>query len=215
MAKAGIIFRRLWARRWMRVLSIFCGLLFTLVFFRNQILRGIGNWLVAEDEIAETEACFVLGGNSYERGRAAVTIHGQYPSQHFVATGGNFPYQILCLDTSMFEAELTHHMMVNHGIPAAQVETLTSAHSTMEESDEILAYCLQKNLHDISVISSSFHLRRVRWVFEDKFKAAGISVHFIGAQNNEYDAGNWWHNEEGLIMANNEIVKLAYYLVKY
>ncbi|MFM7234971.1 MAG: hypothetical protein ACKOZM_10295, partial [Flavobacteriales bacterium] len=63
--------------------------------------------------------------------------------------------------------------------------------------------------------SSAFHLRRVRMVFEDKFFDAGITVHFLGAAPIEYNELNWWNNEEGLIMTNNELVKLLYYMVKY
>ncbi len=207
--------KKMWSKKWFRVCSIILGILILLFVFRNRILQGVGNWLVKSDELVLTEACFVLGGNSYERGLAAVVVYKSYPSQQFVATGGNYPYQILCLDTSMFEAELTKHMMVNKGVPEAQIKTLTTAHSTMEESEEILQYCKENNMHDVTIISSSFHLRRVRWVFEDKFEDAGIHVHFHGATAIEYDETNWWKNEEGLIMTNNEIVKLFYYLLKY
>jgi uncharacterized SAM-binding protein YcdF (DUF218 family) len=207
--------KKFWGKKWVKVCSVFLVIFLLLFAFRNRILHGIGNWLVKSDELILTDACFVLGGNSYERGLAAVVVYEKFPDQQFVATGGNYPYQILCLDTSMFEAELTKHMMVSKGVPSTQVAILTSAHSTMEESEEILSYCKTNNLTDVTVISSSFHLRRVRWVFEEKFESAGIRVHFHGATAIEYDESNWWQNEEGLIMTNNEIVKLFYYLIKY
>lgn len=207
--------KKIWSKRWVRVLTIFLSVFILLFLLRNPILRGTGNWLTADDPMQKTEACFVLGGNSYERGIAAHVIYQSFSDQHFVATGGNYPTQILCLDTSMYEAELTRHMMLKMGVPTQQVETLTSSHSTMEESEEILDYCVLNNLHEVTVISSLFHLRRVRWVFEEKFEDAGIKVHFYGAANNEYNSSNWWKNEEGLIMANNEIVKLFYYALKY
>jgi uncharacterized SAM-binding protein YcdF (DUF218 family) len=67
----------------------------------------------------------------------------------------------------------------------------------------------------VMIISSAFHMRRVRWVFEELFTDAGIEVLFHGASAMEYDSSNGWKNEEGLIMANNEMVKLFYYLLKY
>jgi uncharacterized SAM-binding protein YcdF (DUF218 family) len=215
MAKNSVVMKNLWSKRWFKILSIFIVLLVTLFLFRNPILHGIGNWLVDGDELEKTEACFVLGGNSYERGLAGVAVYEKFPDQKFVATGGNYPYQILCLDTTMFEAELTRHFMIKKGVPADQVAALTNAHSTMEESDEILQYCKDHSLKKITVISSSFHLRRVRRVFEEKFQDAGISICFHGATSVEYDQTNWWKNEEGLIMTNNEIVKLIYYAIKY
>jgi uncharacterized SAM-binding protein YcdF (DUF218 family) len=207
--------RALWSKRWFKILSVFMLILIVLFLFRNKILRGMGNYLVAVDPLEKTEMCFVLGGNSYERGISAIKVFEQFPDQPFATTGGNYPYQILCLDTMMFEAELTKHWMVSQGIPATQIDTLTSAHSTMDESHEILQFCQQRGIKKITIISSSFHMRRVRWVFEEKFEEAGIQIVFHGAAAVDYDQNNWWQNEEGLIMANNEFVKLLYYLVKY
>ena len=105
--------KKFWGKKWVKVCSVFLVIFLLLFAFRNRILHGIGNWLVKSDELILTDACFVLGGNSYERGLAAVVVYEKFPNQQFVATGGNYPYQILCLDTSMFEAELTKHMMVS------------------------------------------------------------------------------------------------------
>jgi uncharacterized SAM-binding protein YcdF (DUF218 family) len=190
-------------------------LLLVLLLSMNSTLRGVGSWLSASDAPEATSMCFVLGGNSYERGIAAAKLYEQFPQQLFITTGGNYPYQILCLDTSMLECELTRSMMINKGVPASQIDTLGSAHSTMDESNEILNWCTSNQVNNITIISSAFHMRRVRMVFEDKFTAAGINVHFHGAAPIDYNELNWWNNEEGLIMTNNEIVKLFYYMVKY
>lgn len=207
--------RTWWKKGWVKFLIISMSMLLLLVLFRNPLLRGFGSWLTGEDTMQQTDACFVLGGNSYERGLAAFGIYQQFPDQHFVATGGNYPYQILCLDTSMVEAALTHHFMISLGVPDEQVDTLTQSHSTRDEAEEILKYCQANQLRRVMIISSAFHMRRVRWVFEDLFEEAGIEVLFHGASSKDYDSSNWWKNEEGLIMANNELVKLIYYLIKY
>jgi uncharacterized SAM-binding protein YcdF (DUF218 family) len=115
----------------------------------------------------------------------------------------------------MVEAALTHHFMLSLGVPDEQVDTLTQSHSTRDEAEEILNFCKAKQLKRVMIISSAFHMRRVRWVFEDLFEEAGIEVLFHGASSKDYDSSNWWKNEEGLIMANNEMVKLIYYLIKY
>lgn len=186
-----------------------------MFIFRNPILRGIGNYLVAEDNVESTEACFVLGGNSFERGSQAIKLSKIYPEQNFVATGGNYPLQIQAFDTTMFEAELTKHFMVKRGVAPDKIQTLTGSTSTLEESDEILSYCKQRGINKISILSSSFHLRRVRWVFQDKFNEGGIQVLFIAAPDKSFNADNWWKDEEGLITCNNEYIKLLYYLIKY
>ncbi len=208
--------KKYWSKRWLRwvtYLMIFFCLLFV---FKNNLLRGLGNWLVANDELVQTQTCFILGGNSYERGLEGVKIYWKFNDLKFVCTGGNYPLQIRALqDSLMSEAELSRHLMIKRGVPAAQIEIIEGSKSTMDESEAIIKYCNRQNLNDITVVSSSFHLRRVRWVFEDKFAKAGIKVHFHGANSEDYDSNNWWRSEEGLIMANNELVKLCYYFIKY
>jgi uncharacterized SAM-binding protein YcdF (DUF218 family) len=207
--------KKLWSKRWFKIVFVIIILLMTLAVCFKPLLRGIGKWLNASDESQPTEMCFVLGGNSYERGLAAANLSEEFPDQKFIATGGNFPYQILCLDTMLLECELTKHWMESNGVESSKIDTLSSAHSTMDESNEILIWCQRNQVHHITVISSAFHLRRVRMVFEDKFNDAGIDVNFHGATAVDYDDANWWQSEEGLIMTNNELVKLFYYMLKY
>jgi uncharacterized SAM-binding protein YcdF (DUF218 family) len=207
--------KKLWSKSWFKVLTFLFALLIIFILSLNTIFRGVGKWLNATDAPEQTEMCFVLGGNSYERGIAASDLYKQFPQQKFTATGGNYPYQILCLDTTMLECELTRHFMISRGVPETQIDTLSSAHSTMDESNEILVWCKANNAKHITVISSAFHMRRVRMVFEDKFEEAGIKISFHGAAPIEYNELNWWQNEEGLLMTNNELVKIFYYAIKY
>ncbi len=207
--------KNLLAKRWFRWILYVFGLLLLLFLFRNPILKGIGNYLVAEDKAELTESCFVLGGNSFERGSQAIVLSNKYPEQKFVATGGNYSYQILAFDTTMYEAELTKHFMVKRGVRIDKIEILTGSTSTLEESEEILAYCKRHGIKRISVLSSAFHLRRVRKVFEKKFMKENIQVLFLAAPDRTFDSNNWWKDEEGLITCNNEYIKLLYYFLKY
>lgn len=208
--------KHLWTTyKWIRRCSYLVAVLLVLFLMRNKILVGIGDWLDAGEAPQYTEACFILGGNSYERGLQGVEMYKLFPQQRFVATGGNYPLQIQALDTMMTEAQLTRHIMCRKGVPSEQIDMLQTAHSTMDESEEILAYCKTNGIKNITIVSSSLHLKRVSWVFNDKFEEAGITVHYTGANAIEYDYTNWWKNEEGLIMVNNELVKLLYYAIKY
>lgn len=203
------------AKRWFRRCLILTGCLLVLFLFWNPILRSIGHYLVAGDELQPSEVCFVLGGNSYDRGLYAAEVYKDFPDQRFVATGGNYPTQIQALNTVMYEAELTKHFMHTLGVPQEQIAVLTQSTSTMEESEEILAYCKQHRLSKIAILSSAFHLRRVKSVFENKFRKEGIEVVFFAAPDKDFDADNWWKHEEGLITVNNEYIKLVYYTLKY
>lgn len=203
-------------RRW-RIAGLTLLALFVLaILFRTSLMRGAGNYLIATDPAEKVDAVFVLGGSSYERGlEALVMVDSGYVSGPVVCTGGNVPSILAALDTLLYEADCTKQFLEGKGLPAEKVVALTSSTSTQEESEEILAYCQSNQLTHIMVISSKLHMRRVRWVFEDKFAQAGITVNFHGAPSQQFDESVWWESEPGLIMVNNEYVKLGYYVVKY
>jgi uncharacterized SAM-binding protein YcdF (DUF218 family) len=209
------ILLRCWSYCIVRLMVISFSLLILLALFREPLFKGVGSFLFAADPVQPTEACFILGGNSYERGMAGVLLHNTLPDMLFYPTGGNFPLQIQALDTMMTEAQLTAHLMVRRGVTDSLVHPLNIGTSTMEESDGILAFCKEKGLKKITVISSALHLRRVRWVFEDKFRKAGIEVVLHGSNAQDFNSTDWWKSEEGLILGQNELVKLIYYFFKY
>lgn len=207
--------KKYWSNKWFRRLTYLVVLMLLLLIFLKPILRGLGNFLVASDPLQKTEAVIVLGGNSYERGLAAVEVFKIFPDQRFITTGGNIPIQLLAIDTTLFEAELTRHLMVKKGVPLNQITALTTATSTQEEAQEVLTYCKNNNISSITVISSTYHLRRVKWTFEKAFEGSPIEVRFYGAQSEEFTAESWWKSESGLVTTNNEYIKLMYYLLKY
>jgi uncharacterized SAM-binding protein YcdF (DUF218 family) len=105
--------------------------------------------------------------------------------------------------------------MLENGVDSLRVSELGEATSTYEESEEILTYCINNNLKEISVVSSDFHLHRMGMVFGEKFQEKGIVVHFFGTETKDFKAQSWWTFELGLITTLNEYIKIVYYVFKY
>lgn len=202
-------------RRLLRTLAFSFGVLALLFIFRGSILRGLGSFLVADDPIKHSDAIVVLGGNSYERGSAAVKLWEQGMTDHVLCTGGNVPVNFLAIDTLIYEAHVTESMLIKRGIPSEHITALTGSTSTKEESAEVSEWCSNRKIDTLTVISSAMHLRRVRMVFEEAFAERDINVRFYPAAPKSYTVDAWWKSEEGLIMVNNEYVKYFYYLIKY
>ena len=207
-----------WRSKWTsRVFSlIYLVLFFWFLFaYRYTILNGLGHFLVANDQPQTAEALFVLGGNSLERGTAAVTYHQQFPEAALYTTGGHYPSQVEAFGYHITEAELTKKCMMNNGIDSTLITPLGSAHSTFDESNEILALCKDHGYKKIALLSSLYHLRRLRLTFEERFAKEGIQVVFIGADTENVRPDQWYRNEEGLITYFGEYIKVVYYLFKY
>lgn len=188
---------------------------FTLFLLRIPIARGVGNYLIAQDEQTITDAVLVLGGGSKDRAIEAAKLYHEGFSQLFICTGEHVPSVLEVLEMDLRECDLARLQLIKSGVPAALIDTMRVGTSTMEEANILLSYCKTNKLNSVTVLSSKFHLRRVKNVFKDLFEENGIAVVFHGAPSSRYNESNWWTSEQGLIMVNNEYMKLLYYWCKY
>ena len=201
------------------VLGVTLTFFICLFIYRNSILAGIGHFLTVAESPAATssnQTFFVLGGNGFERGKGAALLANEFPTSQFICTGGGDTLnEMQALGLDYTSSDLTRKCMIENGVDSIRVTKLGMATSTYEESEEILAYCINNNLKEISVVSSDFHLRRMSLVFAEKFQEKGIVVHFFGTETKYFKAESWWTFEAGLITTFNEYIKLVYYVFKY
>lgn len=175
-------------------------------------MRQMASYLIQEDEKVLTEYAFVLGGNSLDRGNEAFQLYKSGTIKKIVCTGENIPSVLEAVGKPMTEAELTADYLKNtKEIPDSLIEIINEGTSTREESYAILEFCKRKNIKSATLISSKFHLRRVRNVFEAVFADEGIILNFQGCVNSKFNEMEWWKTEEGMIAINNEYIKLIYY----
>jgi uncharacterized SAM-binding protein YcdF (DUF218 family) len=199
-------------KRWLIAL-LFFGFLF--FFLRMEILKSIGNFLISEDEMPTSIShIFVLSGNSYDRVNAAVSLSKTSRIGQFVCTGENqIPDMKVCCPTT-FECDFTQMQLLKMGIDPSKILILKKGTSTLEESEEIMNYCIEHKISSIVILSNKFHTRRIRNVFVKKLKNKGIDVCVKGAPDSRYSEQTWWQSEAGLLAVNSEYIKLAYYLIK-
>ena len=208
--------RKVW--KWI-VLGVTLTFFICLFIYRNSILGGIGHFLTVAESPATTSSnntFFVLGGNGFERGKGAALLANEFPTSQFICTGGGDTLnEMRALGLNFTSSQLTRKCMIESGVDSLRVTELGKATSTFEESEEILAYCINNHLKEISVVSSDFHLFRLGMVFGEKFQEKGILVHFFGTETKDFKAQSWWTFEAGLITTFNEYIKIVYYVFKY
>lgn len=202
-------------KRRLKWLGGFLILLLILGVFHRSILRGMGEYLYSEDPKVHAQAMVVLGGASFERGLEGVKLFKEGLADQVLCTGGNVPTILPAMDTTAYEAEITEQFMIRRGVDANAITALTSSTSTLEESQEVLKWCTENKVTSLTVVSSWFHLRRVRRVFEKTFAESEVKLHFRGSLPVDYKAEEWWKAEQGLVTVFNEYVKLGYYILKY
>lgn len=198
-----------------RIAGVFLVLVICLLLFRNPILRGVGHFLIMEDELQKVPVAFVLSGGAYDRAPLAATLYNQGFTDTIICTGENIPNDLLALGLSITEGDITKRFVIENGVPEGNVVLLEQGTSTFEESQLILDYCKQHGITKVGVVSSKFHTRRISRVFNKKFKDSGIEVLIFGAGAISYDEEAWWKSEYGLINLNNEYIKIVYYWIKH
>lgn len=202
-------------RKWFRITFIIAATFLLCGIFRIEILQAIGNHLIIEDSEEPCQVLFVLGGNSLERGISAGQVYHRGLCDQIICTGGNIPSVLAAIDTPLFEADITRNILISQGVNPLDIQVLHGSSSTWEEAAEIYEFANQKELSRIGIMSSKHHLRRVKKVFSSRFENSQIQLVYFGAKSQQYDESRWWQSEEGLIMVNNEYMKLLYYLFKY
>lgn len=194
------------------VLSI---ILLLIVLFRHPLMRMAGNYLIHEDELQKSEAIFVLSGGPHDRANEAARLLEQNWAPYVICTGEQVPVLFKVIGETLDECDLTKISLLDAGVDSSKIVDIHIGSSTRAESHAILAYCKSKNMKRIIVVSDKFHTNRIDYAFRDLFEDEGIELVLRGAPSSAYREDLWWAEEAGLLMVNNEYVKLFYYFLKY
>jgi len=194
------------------LIFMFCGSVWML---RRPLMRWFGNGLIQEDALQRSDAMFILSGNPEARAKQASVLYRSGYAKHLVCTGESVPELLESFDLNVRECDLTKLKLQEFNVPESAITLLPVGTSTREECDAILAYCKNNNLKKIIVLSDRFHTARMQYAFRRQFEDAGIELCIAGAPSTTYDEEIWWAKENGLIMVNNEYIKLMYYWITY
>ncbi len=201
-----------WGKKWLFLFFVGCWIL----VFRKPILQGIGNFLIQEDKLEHSDGIFVLGGNIFDRSTHGVYLFQQHYADTILPLGEVVEKVLMTTDNQKPDAILAKEFMVEElNTPKENIVPIVKGTSTKEEAEAILTYAVNHNYKRIIVVSDKFHLRRIKSTFKKPFAEKGIEVILSGAPNSSYRESYWWNYEQGLIMVNNEYVKLLYYMIKY
>lgn len=197
---------------WILIPVLVLGLLFA---FHIPLLKGLGSILIKEDALVHADAVYVLGGSPRERGAKGAELLLDGWTDRMIATGSNIPGVMEGEGIMLNEATLSKRAALREGADSTKIRLIEKGTSTWEEAGLIRADAQQMQFDTILVVSTEFHLRRVSRVFRKHFQGTNVQLRFIAASSLAYESERWWTSEEGLLMVNNEYVKLLYYLIKY
>ena len=204
-----------WLRRCLAAFLIFCFLLSALYFFRAPLLRGAAKAWIVDDKLERADAIVLLGGGLETRPFAAARLYREgYAKQILVARPK--PTTADELGLTVRHEIVARLILLKEGVPESAITEIgRDVQNTRDESLAVREWVQANPAKALIIPTDVFHTRRVGWLFRKQLRDAGVHVMVQAVPVREYTVSAWWQRELGLVAFQNEVLKLAYYRLKY
>lgn len=169
-------------------LAAFCLLIY---WARHPIMRYAAESWIVDAPAVHADAILLLGDDNFYADRAtrAAELIRQGVAPVVVASGRR-------LRPSAGFAELLQHDLIERGVPKEKILPLSQdADSTEEEAVTLAKYSAERHFHSVIVVTSNYHTRRARYIFEKTFPSA-IAVTVASARDGDFDPDHWWEKRK-------------------
>jgi uncharacterized SAM-binding protein YcdF (DUF218 family) len=198
---------------------LIAGLLSAFFIFGILSLRQAGNCLVVSDTRYKGDAIVVLMGGVEERIPQAIDLYkaGYAPLLLFPDDYEENPPLILPNGTKLSnDAAKSRHLSRQYGIPDSAICIVQGPALNTQAEAELMAGYLEGHpeTDTLILVSSSYHMRRARFIFRNEFAAKGLEITIISVPS-RYTAFNpekWWQTAGGRRTVFSEYLKMVYHL---
>jgi uncharacterized SAM-binding protein YcdF (DUF218 family) len=192
-------------------------LLSLLTFLRRPILTGAADVLIVNDAPHPADIIFLLNGDFNTRPVRAAELYKQGLAPRVVIARAESGAAVK-LGLIPNETDISVGVMKRLGVPAEAITILPvtgGVTSTFDEARVLRDYVEENQVSRIILVTSEFHSRRAKWIFERELTGLHLSLEMAAVPYSTFDRTNWWTNENGLITLNNEYIKFIFYYIKY
>jgi uncharacterized SAM-binding protein YcdF (DUF218 family) len=167
------------------------------------------NFIKHDDVLEKADAIVVLGGEAGERVHEGVQLYNNGYAQHLILTGGLLAWQTNSADIMKKQA-------LAAGVPERAIITESSAESTRGNAVLIMPILKKLKANKIIVVTSAYHSKRAKMIFDHCLKPLGIKViirSVIPNQYTRYSPSFWWTRHEDRQFVLSELFKYVYYRI--
>lgn len=169
-------------------------ILFLLIFL---LFFMVGRFLTLTQPSKQADVIIVLSGGQ-GRVEKAVDLY----------KAGYAPYIILsnAKESSSRSGDMLQTAL-DLGIPQDVIYTENAAESTYQNAEFTLPIMKEHDFKSAIVVSSEFHMRRVKLLFDRVYKKSEIELTYVGSVSG-YNAKRWWSDRKSRETTFNEYVKM-------
>lgn len=177
---------------------------------------NLGRWLDAEDPLAKADAIVVLSGTLAERPLEAADLYDAgYAPRILVTRGLSDKAMRVAAERGAAvpsEAELGRQILLKLGVPETALIIPDRIHdNTAQEAQTLRLVAARYGWHRVIVVSSKYHLRRVKFALSRELKGMPLEVILRGSRYDESTPERWWTRRSDIRWLLSEVPKLAAY----
>jgi uncharacterized SAM-binding protein YcdF (DUF218 family) len=204
-----------WIKRVIVALLLLCALLLAAYWCRAPLLRSAARAWIVNQPLSHADIIVVLGGGPETRPFEAARLYHLGLAPKILVMNPKPPPSVQ-LGLTPTEAEISRNVLLRQGVPEDAIIVATAlVTNSYDESIVVRNWAGTNGVKRVIIPTDLFHTRRVRWLYGKELKGTGIQVQIEALAVRQYAVEDWWQHEEGLIAFQNEILKYAYYRVKY
>ena len=205
--------------KWLKRLVIIFLVAVLLWFLRGFVLRGLASFLVVSEEPRAAQVILVLSGESPARMLGAWDLFQKRHSPFILLTRGpryraeeELSKRGIAYTNT---AEIDRQLLVRLGVPESDVVVLPdSVSSTLEEAIAVKSYFKGKPLGTILLVTSRYHSRRARMLFNRVFEGQ-VEIVSVPTPYDEFEINDWWGNRLNAKQVFSEYQKLIFYRLQF
>lgn len=208
-------------RTWQKITLIifFIGLIVStgIYIFRSQVLTTLARVLIVNDALQPAEIIYILNGEVNTRPFHAAKLYKQgLAPQIVIPREEEGPASEIKLYPN--GTDVSVEILVKLGVSRDKITVIEiegGVTSTHDEAQVLLDYVKEHHTQNVIIVTSAFHTRRSRWIFQKVLAGTNVHIQMSAAPQWKFDETNWWREERGLLMLANEYLKFGYYLAIY
>lgn len=168
--------------------------------------------VVAEQEIFNADAMVLMAGSRYSRLPAIVRLYQEGVAPRILLTNdGVLGQWSVKYQRNLYQVEWAREYLLERGVPDGAIELLDyidsgSYYDALNTRKYVIA---DGSIDSLLIVTSDYHSRRTLWVFNRVFNDLDIKIGLYPIPKDPNYKGR------RLLVNTSEIVKLAYYWVRY
>ncbi len=163
-----------------------------------------GRFLVVDGTPAPSDAIIVLSGDEGRLQKGVDLMRSGY-SEKLIVTKTN----------GRGRGEISLQSVLATGVPAASIHPDYDAVSTYTNAVNSKRIMQEHGYKSAIVVSSDYHMRRVKYTFGEVYKGSDIRLHYVAAPSKHFDPKRWWSKKIYIKYGVSEYIKLVGYLFLY